>query len=62
MMINSNAIGKINPFKAPTVTNIFTGCPMMIKTIKEINTKKVSMKDSFLLNKGCIDFKNETEV
>lgn len=51
-MINSNAIGKMNPLSAPTVTSIFTGCPMAINTVNEINTNNVNTIASFLMING----------
>ena len=34
-------MGSINPFKAPTVTNIFTGFPIIRKTQVEKTMKKL---------------------
>ena len=60
--INPNATGRMNPFNAPTITNVFTGLPMVIKTKSAINTNPTSIGFSFFSKTGWKERKKEMEV
>jgi hypothetical protein len=44
--------GSINPFRVPTKTNVFTGCPFRIKMTADIAINKMIMGFCKLLREG----------
>lgn len=50
--INPNEMGRMNPFNAPTITSVFTGLPMVIKTKSAMSTKPTNIGFSFFSKAG----------